>query len=257
MTRRRSVGERLAPWILMVVLVALWWAGAKVVRWAGFGAGSAAPSPVVSAPAGDATLSRNPVSPFPAAPALPSPSPEPAAPAAAIDSPAAPAPPAPADVSSSETASITSEDLENLRGRVLTVPVQGVASETLVQTYEDAREGSRPHEGLDILAARGTPVLAVEQGRIAKLFTSERGGLTIYQLDPSGQFAYYYAHLDGYAEGLQEGAAVTKGQTLGYVGTTGNAPPQTPHLHFQIFKLGAERVWWKGTPLDPFSVFRP
>jgi len=135
--------------------------------------------------------------------------------------------------------------------------VQGVAIGTLVQTYDDARDGARVHESLDILAPRGTPVLAVEQGRVAKLFTSDRGGLTIYQLDPSSQFVYYYAHLDGYAEGLVEDAAVSRGQTLGYVGTTGNAPPDTPHLHFQIFKLGPERVWWKGMPLDPFTVFRP
>jgi peptidoglycan LD-endopeptidase LytH len=109
-------------------------------------------------------------------------------------------------------------------------------------------------EALDILAPRNTPVKAVEGGRIARLFSSKAGGITIYQFDPSEQYCYYYAHLERYADGLAEGAKIQKGQVIGYVGTSGNAPKDTPHLHFAIFKLTAERRWWEGTPIDPYDV---
>ncbi len=102
------------------------------------------------------------------------------------------------------------------------------------------------------MAARGTPVLAVEDGRIAKLFRSVLGGITIYQYDPGERFAYYYAHLDRYADGLAEGAEVRRGQVIGYVGSTGNAPANAPHLHFTIFRLGPKREWWKGEAVDPY-----
>ena len=107
---------------------------------------------------------------------------------------------------------------------------------------------------MDILAPRGTAVVATSDGRIAKLFTSAAGGLTVYQFDPTEQYAYYYAHLDGYAPDLTEGQVVSRGQTIGYVGTTGNAPPGTPHLHFAIFKLGPDKRWWEGEAIDPFLV---
>jgi murein DD-endopeptidase MepM/ murein hydrolase activator NlpD len=106
------------------------------------------------------------------------------------------------------------------------------------------------------MSARGTPVLAVEDGKVAKLFLSKPGGITIYQFDPASQYAYYYAHLDRYAEGLTEGASLRKGQVIGYVGSTGNASPDAPHLHFAIFKLGPERQWWRGAPLNPYLVWR-
>ena len=109
---------------------------------------------------------------------------------------------------------------------------------------------------MDILAPRGTPVVAAVGGRIAKLFTSAAGGLTIYQFDEAEQFCYYYAHLDSYAPDLNEGQIVQRGQVIGYVGTTGNAPPDTPHLHFAIYRLGAEKRWWDGTPIDPIDVLR-
>lgn len=145
-----------------------------------------------------------------------------------------------------------------LRSRNLQIPVEAVKSPQLTDTYEQARDkGARSHEALDIMAARGTPVRAVEDGKVAKLFLSVPGGITVYQFDPGNQFAYYYAHLDKYAEGLKEGAAIRKGQVIGYVGTTGNAAANAPHLHFAIFRLGAERQWWKGTPINPFLVWRP
>ncbi|MES2283158.1 MAG: M23 family metallopeptidase [Pseudomonadota bacterium] len=148
------------------------------------------------------------------------------------------------------------DDVALLRSRALTLPVQGIAASQLGDTYSQARAAGTPHEAIDIMAARGTPVLAVEDGLVAKLFLSKPGGITIYQFDPASQYAYYYAHLDRYADGVAEGAALRKGQVIGYVGSTGNASPDAPHLHFAIFKLGPERQWWRGTPLNPYLVWR-
>ena len=91
-------------------------------------------------------------------------------------------------------------------------------------------------------------------GPVEKLFTSDRGGLTLYQFDPSGQFAYYYAHLQRYADGLAEQQTVRRGQVIGYVGATGNANPDAPHLHFAVFVLGPERRWWEGTAVNPYPL---
>jgi peptidoglycan LD-endopeptidase LytH len=146
--------------------------------------------------------------------------------------------------------------VEDLRQRSLTLPVQGIKRDELRDTFNETRGSSRRHEALDVIAPRNTPVLAVEDGTIAKLFLSDAGGITIYQFDPSSAYAYYYAHLENYADGLKEGQQVKRGQVLGYVGTTGNAPRDTPHLHFAIFKLGDDRKWWQGTPIDPYSVLK-
>ena len=99
---------------------------------------------------------------------------------------------------------------------------------------------------------RGSPVVAVEDGTIAKLFLNKAGGITIYQFDPTEKYTYYYAHLDRYADGLAEGDKVKRGETIGFVGQTGNAG--TSHLHFGIFLLGPQKRWWKGEPLDPYPV---
>jgi murein DD-endopeptidase MepM/ murein hydrolase activator NlpD len=104
------------------------------------------------------------------------------------------------------------------------------------------------------MAPSGQPVVAVEDGTIAKLFKSGPGGLTVYQFDPTEKYAYYYAHLDRYADGLAEGDKVKRGHTIGYVGSTGNASTTQPHLHFAIFRLGPEKEWWKGDPLDPYPA---
>jgi peptidoglycan LD-endopeptidase LytH len=109
---------------------------------------------------------------------------------------------------------------------------------------------------MDVLAPRNTPVLAVEDGTVARLFLSEAGGITIYQFDPSDTYVYYYAHLERYADGLKEGAPVERGQVIGHVGTTGNAPRDTPHLHFAIFRMAGEKKWWQGTAIDPYAVLR-
>jgi len=136
----------------------------------------------------------------------------------------------------------------------LAMPLANVTPAQLRDTFSETRGGERPHEALDILAPAGTPVLAVADGHIEKLFTSVRGGLTIYQFEPSGRYAYYYAHLRGYAPKLAEGQAVKRGQVIGYVGSTGNADPAAPHLHFAVFELGPERQWWKGTAINPYPM---
>ena len=153
-------------------------------------------------------------------------------------------------------ASTDAADIARLRLRALQIPVASVQASDLLDTYLQARGGGvRSHEAIDIAARPGTPVLAVEDGHIAKLFLSQRGGRTIYHFDDGMEFSYYYAHLEKYADGLREGMHVRKGQVIGYVGGTGNAAPDSPHLHFAIFRLGPERQWWRGTPLNPFSVW--
>jgi murein DD-endopeptidase MepM/ murein hydrolase activator NlpD len=142
-----------------------------------------------------------------------------------------------------------------LAARPLLVPVAGVPPTTLADHYRD-RRGDRVHEAMDIMATRGTPVVAVDDGHVAKLFTSRGGGLTVYHFDPSQRLAYYYAHLDRYAEGLKEGSPVRRGQVIGYVGFTGNANEHAPHLHFAVFRLGADRRWWEGEPVNPYPAFR-
>jgi murein DD-endopeptidase MepM/ murein hydrolase activator NlpD len=177
-------------------------------------------------------------------------------PARANEAATAPAPgaatatktPAPSEVPSTGTG-------ESLRRPVgLLLPVAGVGASQLRDTFAERRDGTRPHEALDIMAPRGTPVLAASDGTIAKLFTSERGGLTIYEFDPTATWAYYYAHLDRYAPGLAEGQQVRRGAVLGYVGSSGNASPDAPHLHFAIFVLGPEKRWWEGTPINPYPL---
>jgi murein DD-endopeptidase MepM/ murein hydrolase activator NlpD len=135
----------------------------------------------------------------------------------------------------------------------LLVPVAGVAAEDLHDNYEQPRSGGRTHHAIDILAPRGTPVVAAVDGTIRKLFTSKAGGLTIYQFDPAESRVYYYAHLDSYANGLAEGAVVRQGTVIGYVGTTGNAR-DTPHLHFSVEDLPPTKEWWKGSPVNPYPL---
>lgn len=143
-----------------------------------------------------------------------------------------------------------------LEDRDLELPVKGIQPDQLTRTFSDRRSGGRTHEAIDILAPMNTPVLAVQDGTIAKLFLSKAGGITVYQFDPEGRYCFYYAHLDHYAEGLREGQSVKKGQVLGYVGVSGNAPKQTPHLHFAIFRLTEAKHWWEGTAIDPYDVLK-
>jgi murein DD-endopeptidase MepM/ murein hydrolase activator NlpD len=180
-------------------------------------------------------------------------------PAAAAAAPAAMSAPPTANAPASERAVTapapvaTSGDIPHGR---LRVPVDGADVDAFKGGFNERRGGERPHEAVDMLAPRNTPVHAVEGGTIAKLFTSKAGGLTIYQFDPSGRLCYYYAHLERYADGLKDGQVVSQGEVIGYVGTSGNAPPNTPHLHFAVFELNADKHWWQGRPLDPYRVFK-
>ena len=145
----------------------------------------------------------------------------------------------------------------DLRRHDLRLPIDDADVEAMKGGFGEGRAAGRPHEAVDILAPRNTPIRAVEDGTIAKLFESKAGGTTVYQFDPSGRFCYYYAHLERYAPGLHDGQHVSQGEVIGFVGTSGNAPPNTPHLHFAVFELDADRHWWKGRAIDPYLIFRP
>ena len=136
----------------------------------------------------------------------------------------------------------------------LLLPVQGIAASALVDTFSDARSGGRIHDAIDIMAPEGTPVVAVADGTVEKLFDSKLGGLTLYQFNADRTLAYYYAHLQGYAPGIAERQAIRRGQVIGYVGSTGNANPEAPHLHFAVFQLGPEQRWWEGTAVNPYPL---
>jgi murein DD-endopeptidase MepM/ murein hydrolase activator NlpD len=137
--------------------------------------------------------------------------------------------------------------------RAMIIPVAGVPRSAMHDMFNDAR-GGRRHEAIDIMAPTGTPVIATDDGVVKKLFNSKPGGLTVYQFDPDQRFCYYYAHLDRYAPGLHEGQNLKRGEVLGYVGTTGNAPKNAPHLHFALIRLDKERRWWKGTYVNPYPL---
>jgi murein DD-endopeptidase MepM/ murein hydrolase activator NlpD len=135
----------------------------------------------------------------------------------------------------------------------LILPIDGLRPSDIRDTFHEGR-GGHLHEATDLMAPRGTPVRAVCNGTIRKLFLSKAGGNTVYEFDSRTVFCYYYAHLDRYAAGLKEGQAVRQGDLIGYVGTTGNADPDSPHLHFAVFRLGPEKEWWRGEAVDPYSV---
>jgi len=137
----------------------------------------------------------------------------------------------------------------------LGMPIAGVDPHTLHSSFSQTR-GGHAHEALDIMAPRGAEVLAVAAGNVVKLFTSKPGGLTVYQFDDTRTWCYYYAHLDGYAPGLKEGMRLRKGDVLGYVGSTGDASSDAPHLHFAVFQLGPGKHWWQGTAVDPLPLLK-
>lgn len=139
--------------------------------------------------------------------------------------------------------------------RPLSMPVLGIDPSTIHDTFDEMRGGAtRRHDALDILAPRGTNVVATDDGTVKKLFTSVPGGLTVYQFDPDQRYCYYYAHLDAYAPGLHEGQILRRGDLIGYVGTTGNAAKDTPHLHFAVIRLDPDKRWWTGTAIDPYPL---
>ncbi|HVF86912.1 MAG TPA: peptidoglycan DD-metalloendopeptidase family protein [Pyrinomonadaceae bacterium] len=138
----------------------------------------------------------------------------------------------------------------------LLIPVAGVTADQLTDTYNDARSEGRTHNAIDIIAPRGTPVLAATDGRIVKLFYSERGGITIYQLDPDNRTVYYYAHLDRYADGLTEDHFARRGEVIGYVGDTGNAGAGNYHLHFSVSIVSDPKRHWDGENINPYPLLK-
>ena len=130
-------------------------------------------------------------------------------------------------------------------------PIRRLALAELRDMFQEVHNGHR-HGAIDILEPSGTPVRAVVSGTVRKLFLSKPGGNTIYEFDNMEVYCYYYAHLDRYAEGLREGMPVERGDIIGFVGSTGNADQRAPHLHFAIFELGPERLWWRGKAIDPY-----
>lgn len=140
-------------------------------------------------------------------------------------------------------------------GSGLEIPVEGIAASQLTDTFRDARAEGRVHDAIDIMAPRGTPVLAAAAGRVEKLFRSRDGGITVYERSLDGRRIYYYAHLDAYAPGLREGMALRIGQPIGTVGSTGNANPDAPHLHFAILATSPEAKWWdKAEAINPYPL---
>ncbi|HEX3746846.1 MAG TPA: M23 family metallopeptidase [Bryobacteraceae bacterium] len=205
---------------LLFLTLALWLSGG--LRVPAVAAGNKAPLPATTAP-----------TPAPA-PAPPPASPQPAP--AASTTPPAEGSAAPAALH-------------------LAMPIAGVDPDKLTDTFTEIHDGQK-HEALDIPAPRGTPVLAVAEGNVVKLFKSKPGGITVYQFDDSQTYCFYYAHLDRYAPGLAENTLLRKGDVLGYVGSTGNASPDAPHLHFAVSKLGPDKKWWEGTAIDPLPLLK-
>jgi murein DD-endopeptidase MepM/ murein hydrolase activator NlpD len=194
--------------------------------------------------------------------------PAPSAPAASTDPLAASLPPAPvvstdlteADLPLRPTqqeipvpADVAGDAAAKAPGKLM-IPVEGMKLAQLSDNFDQPRGKERHHEALDIIAPKGTKVLAVADGKVVKLFNSKPGGLTVYQFDPTEKYAYYYAHLDRYAEGIKEGSVLKRGDLVGYVGTTGNANKDAPHLHFAVVELTPKKEWWKGTPVNPYPM---
>ena len=149
----------------------------------------------------------------------------------------------------------SSETVNYILGRGLLVPVSGVIAAQLRDTFDEGRDGGRVHRALDILAPRGTPVVAADDGRVLRVRQNALGGNTVYATDPAGRVVYYYAHLDAYRPGLAEGATIARGDLLGIVGTTGNAPKDTPHLHFQVMRMPPDGRYWDGDAINPYPLF--
>ncbi|MCU0622978.1 MAG: peptidoglycan DD-metalloendopeptidase family protein [Gemmatimonadaceae bacterium] len=203
-------------------------------------AGPRAPAPM-SVPTTAPTSAPLTTAPMPATPATP----------ATVVASTSPAVVAPAPL----RAASDFPDHAYLRTRRLMVPVDGRGILDVEDTFDHARSGARVHRAVDVRAPRGTPVLAADDGRVLAIKSNALGGLVVYCTDPANKLVYYYAHLDRYAPGLAEGQAVRQGDVLGFVGTTGNAPPDVPHLHFQVMRLADPARYWDGPALDPRPYF--
>jgi murein DD-endopeptidase MepM/ murein hydrolase activator NlpD len=147
--------------------------------------------------------------------------------------------------------------IDELRSRALLLPIPNVPVEDLRNSFTHLRgDGSRRHYAIDIPAVRGTPILAPEDGTVIQLHESKQGGITLYATDRDQRFIYFFAHLDRYHPTMKEGLTLTRGDTIGYVGSTGNAIETGPHLHFAIMMSSNIARWSAGTPLNPFEVYK-
>lgn len=224
---------------------------------------SAAGDPAKPAAAGDspAPAVLNPAEPGPEAAASTAPAVTPEVAPAITPAPVEPSP-APVAPTPSPTAApppagfgaVSEADLSSLKMKSLIIPVAGVNASQLRDCFNDGRSEGRQHQALDIMAAQGTPVLAAADGTVAKLFQSEKGGITLYQLDSSGLYYFYYAHLLRYADGIAEGKQLKRGDVIGYVGDTGNAGAGNYHLHFAISKPSQPGKWSGGEPINPYPI---
>lgn len=152
----------------------------------------------------------------------------------------------------SEFTAIPSTELDALRETGLLIPVLGVSLDRIQDSFDAARDGGRRHDAVDIMAPRGTAVISATDGVVLRVGSNALGGNTVWVAGADPRFVFYYAHLDRYANGMRAGTRVSRGTTLGYVGTSGNAPPQTPHLHFQVMRVTDTARWWNGTPVNPY-----
>lgn len=158
-------------------------------------------------------------------------------------------------IASASVSPSAAADIDYLRTRRLLVPVAGADMSKVYDTFNDPRDGGeRVHRAIDILAPRGTPIVSADDGRILRMSTNALGGITMYTVDPQNRIVYYYAHMDRYNDAMSPGREIVKGDTLGYVGTTGNAPKDTPHLHFQVMRWPADGKYWNGEPIDPYEL---
>ena len=172
----------------------------------------------------------------------------------------APAVPAPTTVAPSKAAEEPSTqpmtEAELPAGVKLMIPVEGIKPEQLRDTFNDARSAGRTHNAIDIMAAGGTPVLATADGEVVRLFNSEAGGITLYQLNQARNVVFYYAHLERYADGLLVGRQVKQGEVIAYVGDTGNAGAGNYHLHFAVWLTDDPKRFWDGTNLNPYELLK-
>jgi murein DD-endopeptidase MepM/ murein hydrolase activator NlpD len=141
---------------------------------------------------------------------------------------------------------------ESFGGRTILIPVQGIRTSQLTDTFAAARAAGRSHDAIDIMAPAGAPVLAAVDGQIIKFFDSVPGGITIYEASTDRQYMYYYAHLQRRADDIHEADTVKQGRTIGYVGDTGNAGPGNYHLHFSVARVADPKRYWEGTYIDPY-----
>lgn len=154
------------------------------------------------------------------------------------------------------TASINPVPMETGSTLSLIIPVVGIRNNQLRDTFNDSRSEGRVHDAIDIMAPQDSKVVAAANGTIVKLFTSDKGGITIYQLSSDEKLVFYYAHLNRYADGLLEKQQVRQGDLIGYVGDTGNAQPGGYHLHFAIWQITNPKNFWDGANLNPYDFLR-